>query len=179
MKNQNWRHTTLIGSIPCWPRMNVWSTPLRRTFPVSQERQLTFLLGKYQTFKIKTAFADAIGKVSTAAKKAFYPLPLCKEKLISSFLELIYVGKSIMVDNIPKTHSGKSIDHWLILFLFNVFQTGIVCCLIECFHCNVVLFIVFHCNHTIYSIYEYFVITYVSIIFKPYQTIFSTLEFLV
>jgi hypothetical protein len=33
--------------------------------------------------------------------------------------------------------------------------------------------------HTIYSKYEYFVITIVSIIFKPIQTIFSTLEFLV
>jgi hypothetical protein len=65
------------------------------------------------------------------------------------------------------------------LFLFNVFQTGIVCCLIECFHGYVVLLIVFHYNHTIYSIYKYFVITDVSIIFKPNQTIFSTLEFLV
>jgi hypothetical protein len=70
-----------------------------KNLPVSQEGQLTFLLGKYQTSKIKTAFADAIGKVSTAARKAFYPLPLPKEKLISSFLELIYDGKSIMVDN--------------------------------------------------------------------------------
>jgi hypothetical protein len=45
------------------------------------------------------AFADAIGKVSTATRKAFYPLSFCKEKLMSSFLELIYNGKSIMVDN--------------------------------------------------------------------------------
>jgi hypothetical protein len=70
-----------------------------KNLPVSQEGQLTFLLGKYQTSKIKTAFADAIGKVGTAAGKGFYPLPLCKEKLMSSFLELIYNGKSIMVDN--------------------------------------------------------------------------------
>jgi hypothetical protein len=53
------------------------------------------------------------------------------------------------------------------LFLFNVFQTGIVCCLIRCFHGNIVLLIVFHYNHTIYSIHEYFIITNVSIIFKP------------
>jgi hypothetical protein len=76
---------------------------LKHTFeknlPVSQEGQLTFLLGKYQTSEIKMVFADAIGKVGTAARKAFYPLPLCKEKIISSFLELIYNGKSIMVDN--------------------------------------------------------------------------------
>jgi hypothetical protein len=70
-----------------------------KNLPVGQEGIPTFLLGKYQTSKIKTAFADAIGKVGTATRKAFYPLPLCKEKLISSFLELIYDGKSIMVDN--------------------------------------------------------------------------------
>jgi hypothetical protein len=50
---------------------------------------------------------------------------------------------------------------------------------IKCFHGNIVLLIVFHYNHTIYSKSEYFVITVVSIIFKPNQTIFSTLEFLV
>jgi hypothetical protein len=53
---------------------------------VSQEGQLTFFLGKYQTSKIKMAFVDAIGKIGTSARKAFYPLPLCKEKLMSSFL---------------------------------------------------------------------------------------------
>jgi hypothetical protein len=67
--------------------------------PVSQEGQLTFLLGKYQTSEIKMTFADAIGKVGTATRKAFYLLPLHKEKLMSSFFELIYNGKSIMVDN--------------------------------------------------------------------------------
>ena len=70
-----------------------------KNLPISQEGQLTFLLGKYKTSKIKTGFADVIGKVGTAARKAFYPLPLGKEKLSSSFLELIYNGKSIMVDN--------------------------------------------------------------------------------
>ena len=67
--------------------------------PSTQEEQLTFFLSKYQASDIKTAFADGIGKVGKAARKAFYPLPLCKEKLISNFLELIYDGKSIMVDN--------------------------------------------------------------------------------
>jgi hypothetical protein len=57
-----------------------------KNLPVTQERQLTFLLGKYQTSNIKMAFAEAIGKVGTAARNIFYPLPLCKEKLISSFL---------------------------------------------------------------------------------------------
>ncbi len=70
-----------------------------KNLAVSQEGQLTFLLGKYQTSEIKTAFVDAIGKVGTAARKFFYPLPLHKEKLIISFLELIYGGKCVMVDN--------------------------------------------------------------------------------
>ncbi len=72
---------------------------LSTNLPSTQEEQLTFLLSKYQASDIKTAFADAIGKVGRAARKVFYPLPLCKEKLISSFLELIYDGKSIMVDD--------------------------------------------------------------------------------
>jgi hypothetical protein len=68
--------------------------------PSTQEEQLTFLLSKYRASDIKTAFADVIGKVGKAARNAFYPLPLRKEKLISNFLELIYDGKSIMVDNL-------------------------------------------------------------------------------
>ncbi len=36
--------------------------------PVTQEEQITFLLNKYQTSDIKTVFADAIGKVGTAAR---------------------------------------------------------------------------------------------------------------
>jgi hypothetical protein len=73
---------------------------LSTNLPSTQEEQLTFLLSKYQASNIKTAFADAISKVGRAVRKVFYPLPLCKEKLISSFLELAYDGKSIMVDNL-------------------------------------------------------------------------------
>ncbi len=71
-----------------------------KNLPDTQEGQLTFLLGKSETSEIRTAFADAIGKVGKAAKKVFYPLPLRKDKLIRSFLELIYNGKSIMVDSL-------------------------------------------------------------------------------
>jgi hypothetical protein len=82
---------------------------------------------------------------------------------------------------IPKTHSGKSIEHriqkWntllLKLFFFNVFQTGIVCCLIQCFHGDIVLLIVFHYNHTIYPKSEYFVITVLSIIFTLWNSLFN------
>ncbi len=45
------------------------------------------------------AFADALGKVRDTARKYFYPLPHHKDKLIGSFLELIYNGKSLMIDN--------------------------------------------------------------------------------
>jgi hypothetical protein len=71
-----------------------------KNLPDTQEGQLTFLLSKFDASEIKTAFADAIGNVGKAARKVFYPLPLHKEKLIRSFLELIYDGKSIMVDNL-------------------------------------------------------------------------------
>ncbi len=73
---------------------------LIKNLPDTQEGQLTFLLGKFETSEIKTAFADTIGKVCKPARTTFYPLPLCKDKLIRSFLELIYDGKSIMVDNL-------------------------------------------------------------------------------
>jgi hypothetical protein len=45
------------------------------------------------------AFADAIDKVGTATRKALYLLPHRKDKLICSFLGLIYDGMSIMIDN--------------------------------------------------------------------------------
>jgi hypothetical protein len=70
-----------------------------KNLPDTQEGQLTFLLGKFETSEIKTAFTDAIGKVGKPARTAFYPLPLHKDKLIRSFLEIIYDGKSIMVDD--------------------------------------------------------------------------------
>ncbi len=71
-----------------------------KNLPDTQEGQLTFLLGKFETSEIKTAFADAICKVGKPARTAFYPLPLHKDKLSRSFLELIYNGKSFMVDNL-------------------------------------------------------------------------------
>jgi hypothetical protein len=70
-----------------------------KNLPATQEEQLSFLLGKYPASDIKTAFADTIGKVGKAARKAFYPLPLRKEKLINNFLDLIFDGKSMMVKN--------------------------------------------------------------------------------
>ena len=70
-----------------------------KNLPFTQEGQLTFLLSKFETPDIKTAFADTIGKVGTPARVAFYPLPLRRDKVVRNFLELIYDGRSIIVDN--------------------------------------------------------------------------------
>jgi len=67
-----------------------------KNLPVTQEGQLTFLLSKFETTDLKTAFADTIGKVGTPARSAFYPLPRHKDKVIRSFLELIFDGRSII-----------------------------------------------------------------------------------
>ncbi len=77
----------------------MFKAPFNQEPPINSRRTTSFLLGKYPASDIKTAFADTIGKDGKAARKAFYPLPLRKEKLVSKFLELIYEGKSIMVDN--------------------------------------------------------------------------------
>jgi hypothetical protein len=53
--------------------------------PSTQEAQLSFLLNQFQATDIKIAFANAIGKVGSEAQTIFYPLPLCKDKLISRF----------------------------------------------------------------------------------------------
>jgi len=68
-----------------------------KNLPVTQEGQLTFLLNKFETSDLKTAFADTIGKVGTPARTAFYPLPVRKDKVIRSFLELIYDGRSVII----------------------------------------------------------------------------------
>ncbi len=70
-----------------------------KKLPSTQERKLSFLLSKFETSDIKTAFADAIGRVGKPAKTVFYPLPLRKEKLVKGFLELISGKNSIMVDH--------------------------------------------------------------------------------
>ncbi len=83
---------------------------------------------------------------------------------ISSFLVFLslFTMESPSWLIIPKTPSGKSICHWVLkwktpllkLFLVNIFQAGIICCWIECFHGDVVSLIVLHCSQTIYSIFQ-------------------------
>ncbi len=70
-----------------------------KKLPSTQEGKLSFLLSKFETSDIKTAFADAIGRVGKPAKRVFYPLPFRKEKLVKGFLELISSKNSIMFDH--------------------------------------------------------------------------------
>ncbi len=68
---------------------------LRKTCPPStHESQLVFLMNKFEPGEIKLSFSNAIGKLGNAAHKLFHPLPGCKEKIESRFIELIL---SIMI----------------------------------------------------------------------------------
>jgi hypothetical protein len=58
--------------------------------PSTQEAQLLFLLNQFQATDIKIAFTIAIDKVGSQAQTIFYPLPLCKDKHIGRFLELMF-----------------------------------------------------------------------------------------
>jgi hypothetical protein len=48
-------------------------------------------------FLVKDAWTKAI-----KARKAFYPLPSQRAKLVESFLELVYNEKSMLVDTVQK-----------------------------------------------------------------------------
>jgi hypothetical protein len=60
--------------------------------------KLLFLLSKFETAHIWTAFVDSIVKIGKAARTVFHPLSTCKEKLMNGFVELIS-GKSSMMDD--------------------------------------------------------------------------------
>jgi hypothetical protein len=70
-----------------------------KNISVTQDEHLSFLLSKFETSDIKTAFADTVGKLGKPARDAFYPLPLRRDKVIRNFLLLIYDGRSIIVDD--------------------------------------------------------------------------------
>jgi hypothetical protein len=54
--------------------------------PIDQQTQISFLVRKFKTSAITTAFSMLIGKVAGAAPMAFLPLPSNKEDLIQRFL---------------------------------------------------------------------------------------------
>jgi hypothetical protein len=61
--------------------------------PSTQEEQLTFLLSKYQAFDIKTAFADAIGKVGTGKEDSK------EEEAVEEKKGVVTEDKDLGIDN--------------------------------------------------------------------------------
>ena len=51
--------------------------------------QLKFLMDKFEPAQIKISFANAIGKIGNTATKLYYPMPMRKDKINSSFIQLI------------------------------------------------------------------------------------------
>ncbi len=66
--------------------------------PLDQQTQISFLVRKFKTSAITTAFSMLIGKVAGAAPMAILPFPSKKEDLIQQFLHLIYDTKSMMIN---------------------------------------------------------------------------------
>jgi hypothetical protein len=44
---------------------------------------------KFEPAQIKISFSNAFGKIGDTATKLYYPLPSRKDKIVSSFIELI------------------------------------------------------------------------------------------
>ena len=59
------------------------------SLPNNHENQLKFLLEKFEPAQIKISFSNAIGKIGNTATKLYYPLPMRKDKIVSSFIQLI------------------------------------------------------------------------------------------
>ncbi len=129
-----------------------------KNLPVTQEGQLTFLLDKTKHSRSRRRLRMQLARLAQPQEKLSSHYLIVK---ISSFVVFLiwFTMESPSWLIIPKIPSGKSICHWILkwkppllkLFLVNIFQTGIVCFLIECFHGDVVSLIVLHCSQTIYS----------------------------
>ena len=59
------------------------------SLPNNHANQLKFLLEKFEPAQIKISFSNAIGKIGNTATKLYYPLPMRKDKIVSSFIQLI------------------------------------------------------------------------------------------
>jgi len=59
------------------------------SLPNNHASQLEFLMETFEPAQIKMSFSNAIGKIGDTATKFYYPLPLRKDKIVSSFIELI------------------------------------------------------------------------------------------
>jgi len=61
----------------------------KNSLPNNHASQLKFLMEKFEPAQIKISFANAIGKIGNTATKLYYPLPMRKDKIVSSFIQLI------------------------------------------------------------------------------------------
>ena len=61
----------------------------KNSLPNNHASQLKFLMEKFEPAQIKISFSNAIGKIGNTATKLYYPLPMRKDKIVSSFIQLI------------------------------------------------------------------------------------------
>ena len=61
----------------------------QNSHPNNHASQLKFLIKKFEAAQIKISFSNAIGKIGNTATKLYYPLPMRKDKIVSSFIQLI------------------------------------------------------------------------------------------
>jgi hypothetical protein len=59
------------------------------SLPNNHANQLKFLLEKFEPAQIKLSFSIAIGKIGNTATKLYCPLPMRKDRIVSSFIQLI------------------------------------------------------------------------------------------
>jgi len=59
------------------------------SLPNNHASQLKFLMEAFEPAQIKISFSNAIGNIGNTATKLYYPLPMRKDKIVSSFIELI------------------------------------------------------------------------------------------
>ncbi len=121
-----------------------------KNLPVTQEGQLTFFWINTKHPRSRRRLQMQLARLAQPQEKLSTHFLILK---ISSFVVFLswFMMESPSWFIIPKTPSSKSIFHWIPkwktplvkLFLVNIFQTGIVCCLIECCHGDAVSLIVF------------------------------------
>ena len=61
----------------------------KESLPFNHESQLLFLMKSFEPAQIKISFSNAIDKIGNTATKLYYPLPVHKDKIVSSFIQLI------------------------------------------------------------------------------------------
>ena len=61
----------------------------KESLPNNHANQLKFLLEKFEPAQIKISFSNAIGKIGNTATKLYYPPPTHKDRIVSSFIQLI------------------------------------------------------------------------------------------